>query len=379
MSPSPRRILIAGFCAVVIVGAYAARILGGMADFEVSYRAGQRLGAGETLYQQADGHYMFKYLPASAMIYYPLAHLPLEIAKATWFAIMLLALAWSFALVGRMVPLPHRRYLLLLSGLVLAKYFLHEFHLGQINILAMTVMLLASCELSVGDDSRHEAAAGVLIGIATAMKPYAAVFLPYFVLERKWTAIAASVAALAIGLALPAIFYGVHGNVDLLRQWAVTLSQSTPSLLTNADNVSVLAFFAKWLGSSRFAVGASLAVLGALALLMLAVIVRGGHEPKRAVLECGMLLTLIPLISPLGWDYTFLTSLLAVAIVINAFDAFPRGVQVVLTANFAVIALAVFDVMGRQAYAAFMRWSVTTVNFLIVVIALASLRFKNLA
>ena len=122
MSPSLRRTLIAGLAVLVIVGSYTVRIRGGMADFAVNYRAGQRLEAGETLYQTADGHFMFKYLPASALVYLPLGHLPIEIAKATWFAISLLALIWSFALVRQLVPPPHRRYLLPLTALVLAKY-----------------------------------------------------------------------------------------------------------------------------------------------------------------------------------------------------------------------------------------------------------------
>ena len=90
-----------------------------------------------------------------------------------------------------------------------------------------------------------------------------------------------------------------------------------------------------------------------------------------------MLLTLIPLVSPLGWDYTFLMSLLAIALVINARGAFSPGARAALALNFAIIALAVFDLMGRQAYAAYMRWSVTTMNFLVIVAALAWLRFRG--
>jgi hypothetical protein len=122
---------------------------------------------------------------------------------------------------------------------------------------------------------------------------------------------------------------------------------------------------------------ASGVVLAAFGVLMLTVIIRGGGDRARTVLECAMLLTLIPLVSPMGWDYTFLLALLAVALLLNAFDAFPRGAQVVLAVNFAVIALAVFDIMGRRAYAAFMQWSVTTVNFALVVTALAYLRFRT--
>jgi hypothetical protein len=110
---------------------------------------------------------------------------------------------------------------------------------------------------------------------------------------------------------------------------------------------------------------------------MLVVILRGGHTRNRWVLESALLLTLIPLISPLGWDYTFITSLLCVALLVNRFDVFPRPAQIVLAANFAVIALAVFDLMGRHAYAVFMQWSVTTINFLVVVLALAYLRFRT--
>jgi len=368
--------LVAGLAAFVIITAYAFRVRDGMTDFAVNYRAGQRLEAGETLYQIADGHWMFKYLPASALIYLPLGHLPIEAAKVTWFAISLLALAWSFSLVGQLVPLPHRRHLMLLSGLVLAKYFLHELRLGQINILVMTVMLLGIRALPDDAEARGTGGAGALVGVATALKPYAAVFFPYLILRRNWVGVAAGVIVLAVALMAPAIFYGVAGNFHVLREWAQTLSQSTPALLTNNDNVSVLAFFAKWMHSPALALTASAVAVAALALLMLAVVLRGRGVPNRSVLEGALLLTLVPLISPMGWDYTFLSSLLAVALIINAFDRFPRAAQLLLGVNFAMIALAVFDVLGRRAYAAFMQWSVTTVNFLVVVFALGYLRFR---
>jgi Glycosyltransferase family 87 len=378
--PGRRRALVAGGVALIILSiiltSYVVRIRSGMTDFAVNYRAGQRLEAGETLYQTADGHYMFKYLPVSALIYLPLGHLPLEAAKATWFAISLLALAWSFALVRQLVPGPHRRYLLVISGLVLAKYFLHELRLGQINILITLVMLLATRAL-IQNARPDDVAAGVLAGAATALKPYAAIFFPYLVIKRNWVAVAAGVAALAAGLLIPVVFYGIEGNLRVLDEWRVTLSQSTPALLTNNDNVSVLAFFAKWLGPSTRAFAAAAGVLAVLALLMLAVIYRGAKDRSGSVLECAMLLTLVPLISPLGWDYTFLMSLLAVALLINRLGVFRRSTQVLLALNFAVIALAVFDLMGRRAYATFTQWSVTTLNFIVVVVALAYLRFQK--
>src|SRR5579884_3433367 len=94
-----RRAAIATVAILVVAAAYAVRIRTGMSDFAVNYRAGHRLWAGETLYQTTDGHWMFKYLPVSAVLYLPFAALPLPFAKGLWFALSLGALVWSFQLV----------------------------------------------------------------------------------------------------------------------------------------------------------------------------------------------------------------------------------------------------------------------------------------
>jgi hypothetical protein len=346
-----------------------------MTDFAVNYQAGLRLAAGETLYQTADGHYMFKYLPSAALLYWPLAALPLEIAKAIWFVMSVAALFATFHLVRQLVPLPHVRFLTLLPALVLAKYFLHELRLGQINILVTLVMLLGIRALT-RPDVRDRMIAGAYIGTAVALKPYAALFIPYFVVQRQLSSLLAATAVLVAALAIPSIFYGFEGNLTVLRQWADTLRQSTPTLLTNIDNVSVFAFAAKWTGDPARAQAIGAVVVAGLALLTLIVIVRGRRRAAE-LLDGALILTLIPLVSPLGWDYTLLMSFLAVSLLINHFGKFPRAAQAALAVNFAIIALAVYDVMGRQAYGTFMQWSITTVNFLLVVAALVYLRFKG--
>jgi len=178
---------------------------------------------------------------------------------------------------------------------------------------------------------------------------------------------------------LPSGFYGVAGNVAQLREWAARLSESTPALLTNVDNVSLLAFFTKWLGDPGRAVPPTLIALGVLAALTMSVIVAGWRRRDGFVLEGALILTLIPLISPLGWDYTFIMALLAVALLVNNRFAFATPLQWLLAANFAIIALALYDTMGRTIYGAFMRWSVTTINFALVILALAYLRFRQAA
>jgi hypothetical protein len=85
-----------------VIGLSAAYLFGfrwnhGMADFAVNYRAGRRILAGETLYQTADGHYMFKYFPSTALIDAPFTGLPIELAMVVWFLLSLVPTARSCA------------------------------------------------------------------------------------------------------------------------------------------------------------------------------------------------------------------------------------------------------------------------------------------
>ena len=81
---------------------------------------------------------------------------------------------------------------------------------------------------------------------------------------------------------------------------------------------------------------------------------RGRKVDDPMILESGLLLALIPLISPLGWDYTLLSSVLVVMLVLKHFDAFPGPRRVLLVVNFGVFGLSLFDLMGRDLYAGFM-------------------------
>jgi hypothetical protein len=370
--------------AVFLVAFSAAYVFGirwnhGMADFAVNYRAGQRIVAGETLYRTSDGHYMFKYFPSAALIYAPFTALPIELAMVAWFLLSLAAFIAIFRIVDRLIPEKHVAYLLAIAGAILAKYILHELRLGQINVFVTLIMLAAIAAFRHQPRWRAELVAGALAGVAIAVKPYAALLVLYFFVTLRWTSVLAAVGALALCLVLPSVFYGMAGNLAQLRQWAASLSDSTPALLTNVDNVSLLAFFTKWLGDPARAMQPTLIAFGALALLTLAVIVAGWRRRDGFVLEGALILTLIPLISPLGWDYTFLMALLCVALIVNNRLAFVTPAQWLLAANFAVIALALYDTMGRTVYGAFMRWSVTTINFIVVILALAYLRFRQAA
>ena len=385
--PRPTTILIAAAVLAVLAAVFLLKVAAGMADFEVNYKAGNRLWTGETLYRTADSHWQFKYSPFSALLYLPLSALPLPAAKAIWFALAILSIG-AIVLLARAAAAGGRGAaswtVILLSFLVLAKDFLREVQLGQINAV-ITALLMGMTVLIVRDDEAvrpsagRQVPAGLLWGLAAALKPYAMIFLPYFVLKGKWRTLAAGAAVIAGSLAVPSLFYGFSGNWTVIKEWITSLSRSTPGLLAAQDNVSLLAFLMKWTNGSAAAsmiYGLGVALLAGLTLLFLG---RGRGLPRAAAAESALLLLFIPLISPLGWDYTFLSAFPAVVLVVGGRGSFPKPVRLFLAVNFLVVALALYDLVGRRFYAEFMAWSVPTVNFLIIAGALFYLRWKKAA
>lgn len=83
--------------------------------------------------------------------------------------------------------------------------------------------------------------------------------------------------------------------------------------------------------------------------------------------------------SPLGWDYQFLTSVLALTLLARHWNDFPRPCRFLLGATLFFIGFSIYDVMGRAAYQKFMAWSLLTACFLLVISYLAYLRYTRKA
>ena len=92
-----------------------------------------------------------------------------------------------------------------------------------------------------------------------------------------------------------------------------------------------------------------------------------------------MLLTMMPLLSPQGWDYVLLLATPAIAFLVNYGDRLTAPLKVLTAIAVATAAFSLFDVMGRRAYATFMSWSIVTVCFLVVIGALYALRIRRQA
>jgi hypothetical protein len=87
----------------------------------------------------------------------------------------------------------------------------------------------------------------------------------------------------------------------------------------------------------------------------------------------------MPLLSPQGWDYVFLIATPAIAVLANDYDRLPQPLRALTIAAVAAIGLVIFDLVGRTAFYAFMRWSVVSWCFFVVIAALVVLRARKVA
>jgi hypothetical protein len=372
-----RRLAMLAILAVASLAMYAAiRAHRDLTDFEVYRTAATRAAAAEPLYRAVDGHYQFKYLPAFAVAARPLTWMRPETAKLVWFALSFgMVLVFVRTLVVR---LPDRRIpavgLGALAGLVTAKFFVRELALGQTNALLGLLLLPA-----VVGASRRPRLAGVFVGAAVFVKPYAILFLPWLALTQPFAAIVAAVGTLAAGLLLPAAVYGWTGNLGLLGDWYRTVQDTTGPNLVHPDNVSLASMWAKWLGAGAPASALAVASGVALIAVICAVAVLRRRVRHAGYLEGGLLMLAMPLLSPQGWDYMLLLGTPAVVAAIDRWRGLPIAWRVVCVAIAIVFATPLRLFVPVETYNAAMSSGATSVAALLLVAVGAYLRGRSLA
>jgi hypothetical protein len=355
---------------------YTARIRNEMVDFVTFRRAAVRVVHAEPLYRLEDGHYQFKYFPVFALMMAPFGVLDRDTGKALWFAISVGLLV--HVLRRSIAALPERRLsqgiLLAFAIVLMAKFYARELLLGQVNLLLGALLLTSLVAVQIG----RPLIAGGLVGVAVFIKPYALILVPWLLVTQGWPAALMAAGIVALGLLLPAAIYGWSGNLDLLRGWLHTVTDSTlPNLLGN-DNVSIAAMWAKWLGPGSVASTlAWLTIAGTLVLVTLAWWRRRSVSAPE-YLECALLMLLIPVISPQGWDYVLLLATPAVICLVDRGRELTRPWQWGLGVALALMGLTMFDVMGRTLYGQFMALSVVTVCALTVAAGLVHVRWRGL-
>jgi hypothetical protein len=366
-------LLVAAFAATI----YVVRIHQEMVDFEVYRQAAGRALHAENLYRPDDGHYQYKYLPAFAFAMTPFAVVEDRVARLGWYALSFGLLCAFLRLSAHAVPEGRLAIgtLMAFAVVLLGRFYGRELNLGQTNILFGFTLMGALLAAEAG----MRGTVGALVALGVFIKPYALILVPWVWLVAAGPGLMAGAAVLAAGLLLPALAYGWHGNIDQVLGWYRTVTDtSAPNLLVK-ENISLATGWAKWIGVGPLA--ARLALVTSAAALLLAGVVMARRRTVRepAYLEFALLMLLIPLLSPQGWDYVLLLGTPAVVLLVDRWRETGGLWRTVSAFALIGIGFTIFDVLRRQLYFWTMRVSLVTICAALLVVSLAHLRWRRLA
>lgn len=232
----------------------------------------------------AMGVYWPPFTIAALSPYALLGRVAIRLAQAAWTVTSAVLLAWAMAACAA-------RWgwrAVLLATLAVAKPLQANFERLNLGAVLLALIVAAAIDLEDGRDRR----AAIWIGLASALKMFPALLIPYLALRRRWSA-AGLAAALAVGCTvLPMLRYGPAGALSTVHDW-LALSRASPE---------AQGFRAQMLGGMVVGVGGSLAaavaVDVALTALVLAALTRRAPDAPS---EVGLVTQLAVLLSPIGW------------------------------------------------------------------------------
>jgi Glycosyltransferase family 87 len=154
-------------------------------DFEVYYKAGQRISEDINPYQQkTDGHFIYKYSPVFALLMSPLTLVSFDVAKWLYLIFLLAIFSLTCIILNHIftneVSSP---WLGIAAILIFSKHLNKEIILGQINILLLCLFVL-----SIYYSHTKKLLSAILLVLSIFIKPIGLVLIPYFIFkkDRAW-------------------------------------------------------------------------------------------------------------------------------------------------------------------------------------------------
>jgi alpha-1,2-mannosyltransferase len=300
-------------------------------DLEVYRDAGMSVLIGRPIYEHLTAVPQllpFTYPPFSALLSVPLAAIPLGFAQLLWSLAVVATLAWVVHVAfqpllqrfGRWQP---TAYGALTGAMLWLLPIRDQVRFGQVGLFLVALVV---ADLVVGQRQRRRwwGPAGMLVGLATAVKLTPGVFVVYLALRRRWRAalVAASTAALLTViafLALPldsaAFWFDALLDSDRLGSNGGTSNQSIRGLLLHvsmpqtwlwlllAAGMAAVGFRSALVASRAGNELAAITIVGLLACLLspvawihhlawmplvLAVLVGDGRDRRRVTIAAGL-------------------------------------------------------------------------------------------
>jgi alpha-1,2-mannosyltransferase len=306
-------------------------------DAAVFFEGGRRFLNAEPLYAGSSAADGFIGPPFQAMFFAPFAAVasasPIA-AKLLWHALNLASLGIGVWLTATWWTATRERSGLAARswlGMVVAPLgavllpLLTNFEHQNLNALLFALISAATWQLTMGS----AIAAGVLVGTATALKAFPALFILYLLARRYWTAaIAAIGTAGLLTTAVPLAVYGSEGFADLSRTF---VRLSTSGWPTRGNNQSLIAAIDRTIAGadagvrvvSETPVAALMFLVLAIAIVLAftAVTVATRRTHASVAVEVTAVTVIAMLLSPIAWDHYWTMLIPAYLIVYDSRDS----------------------------------------------------------
>jgi glycosyl transferase family 87 len=360
-----------------------------LSDFEVYYKAASRLMDGVTLYRHSDdGHYIFKYSPASALFFIPFTVFSFDTAKVVYWVFLSLVMVTGYVLLiknidpeifRKDVKKANRIILLLIP--ITAIHFLRELHLGQVNHLLLFIYIL----ILVSYSNRKKGIAGLLLAASFYIKPFSLIFIPYFIYKKDIKVLLWMAVGMLIFFFLPVVFYG---SFDLMfsemNAWIYELKVelSAKQSLLDSGNLTLFSVVARYTpfyylvsaGVSALYLQAVVLLITGLVLLFL--FAKGQSIPVGANIDFGLIVGMIPLLAFTSSN-AFGFEAIMIVIILFYWDELKNYQKYLAVIAFILIGGNFAEILGKNLSATIDELSLISLGALLLVVLIGSLRLRK--
>jgi Glycosyltransferase family 87 len=309
-------------------------------DADVFFEGGRRFLHGQPLYDGSSAAAGFIGPPFQAVFVAPFAAIDAvnhQLARLLWYAVNLICLAASVRWTLKAWAAARKRLGLScgpwLPGLFapLAAILMPlqtNFEHQNMNAVLLGLLAGAMSYLTFGS----AIIAGVLVGVATALKAFPALLIVYFAVRRYWSACVAALATAIVLTLVPALVYGPSGSIETLATFLSIAGSGWP---TRGNNQSLLAALSRLIEPSTSTgvdgLGAAPLVVGLFIVAALTLIVAAGlvlmTRPISATVppEFAAAIALAVLLAPIAWDHYWVLLLPAFVILYYSNDILRRA------------------------------------------------------
>jgi hypothetical protein len=251
--------------------------------------------------------------PTSVLVAIPFAGLDYPAAVLAWNLLSLALFAFSLLAIARALAIPVCIWSLfpLLALALVCGPLRVQVVMGQFNLV---LLLFFTC-IWLADRNDRPFLAGMLLGVATAVKLFPGLFFLYFAAQRRWKTIVAGIVALGLVTVLTVSVLGTRCYVDYFNQVIPSVNQYR----SYAPNISVWGFWYKLFDPNdgylynlaplcESPLSARLGSLASSALIVASCVWVAWRSTSRLQRDQAFAITMIAtlLVSPISWDHYLL-------------------------------------------------------------------------